>query len=604
MRQNMDEVHTFVRGVLAGIFAPEPDEEIWQWAERCLRIPKTENADMGGQRWSSYYSPYVREVMEWVKRPGKSEMWIKKSSQVGVTMAALIIICWFVAHRGGAIGYALDTIEEARRVSRTRLQKWLSENKILEEMGEAPDDVSNLTFYLSGITVYMMGGQSASGFANKSTCLFILDELDEHDYIEGQGTTSDLARDRCKVPRNAKILGFCTPGSSGLITMEHKKGTQEEIIFPFPCCGFEQALDWDNFVFSTDEFRDEEDELDLSLVEKGAYFRCKSCDDGRLFDHQKLPAMQDFRSVATNLKAPARVRSIHLWDAYSAFVTFGALAIEWIKAQGDPAKLERFMRGRRGMHYEQSGGIVTNHELLELRGDYVRGQCPPGIEPVLYVIAVDIQDGLRLKATKSLFDKDGNMYVIDWGEFFSFGDMEDFADEVLETSKGPMIVHCGLIDEGNDKEDVWRYHLDTQPRFYPVKGRGGRQVKDLVVKSQGSLDGQLVISYHIDDRAFKWQLLNSLRRKHYSDSRQKKIPLVVLPSDSNADAEFLTELTMEIPVKLKNKFGFDGWEWIKKGPNDWWDTLKYTKAVWQIMAPSMGMQKVFDESEMEEEGVS
>lgn len=607
MKPNREEVRRFVAGCLAGIYAPEPDEEIWEWAERCMRIPKTENGELAGQLWSSYYSPYVREIMEWVKKPGKGEMWVKKSSQVGITMAALLIICWFIVHRSGAIGYAIDTIEEARRISKVRLQKWLSENSILREMGEDEDDLANLTFYLSNITVYMMGAQSGSTFANKSTCLFILDELDEHAFIEGQGTTTDLARDRCKVPKNAKILGFCTPGRSGMITMEHAAGTCEEIIFPFPCCGHEQALKWENFIFSTDEFRGKEgelelsDELNLEKVRAGAYFKCECC-GGRLLEHQKLEAMRNFRTVPTNPKAAPGVRSLHIWEAYSAFVSFGALAVEWLKAQGNPAKIERFMRGRRAMHYEESGGVVTQSELLELRGAYRRGECPPGVTPALYVMAVDIQDGFVLKATKSVFSETGDLYVIDWGEFLSLDDLEDFANVPMETPSGPMIVHVGLVDEGNDKEDVWRFHLETRPRFFPVKGRGGRQVQALVALSdKGWLDGQRVLSYHIDDYKFKWSLLNSLRRKHYSEKRQETIKRIFLPANCNEDENFLTELTNEIPFKTKNRFNFEFWDWRKKGPNDYWDTLKYTLAIRVIMAPRIGLAHETEAVEIEPE---
>ena len=601
MKLDIKLVREFVTGCLAGIYAPEPNEEIWEWAERCMRIPKTENGEMAGQLWSSYYSPYVREIMEWVKRPGKSEMWVKKSSQVGITMGALIIICWFVQHKSGAIGYAIDTLEEARRISKVRLQKWLKDNKLLEEMGEDPDDISNLTYYLSNITVYMMGGQTGATFSNKSTCIFILDELDEHAYIDGQGTTSDLARDRCKVPKDAKILGFCTPGTSGLITKEHKKGTCEEIRFPFPCCGFEQALKWDNFIFQTDEFRDLAEEFDLQKVKDDAYFKCQNCAEGRLFDHQKLDAMRSFRSVATNPKAAPGVRSLHIWEAYSAFVSFGDLAVEWIKAEGDPSKIERYTRGRKAEHYEETGGVVTQSELLELRGAYRRGECPPGITPVLYVMAVDIQDGFVLKATKSVFDADGNLYVIDWNEFLSLEEVEDFADIPLDTPTGPMVVHCGLFDEGNDKEDVWRYHLETRPRFFPVKGRGSVQIKHLVSISKGWLDGQEVSSYHIDDYRFKWRLLNSLRRKHYSEARQKKIPRIWFPENANEDEGFLSELTNEIPIKTKNKFNFEIWDWVKKGPNDYWDTLKYTCAIRVIMAASIGLPQEMADEERDEE---
>ena len=93
--------------------------------------------------------------------------------------------------------------------------------------------------------------------------------------------------------------------------------------------------------------------------------------------------------------------------------------------------------------------------------------------------------------------------------------------------------------------------------------------------------------------------MNSLRRKHYSEKRQNNIARITFPEDVNADAGFLTELTNEIPVKVKNKFGVDVWDWKKKGPNDYWDTLKYTKAIWIIMAPALGMQTAIDTDETE-----
>ncbi|RYD24949.1 MAG: hypothetical protein EOP87_25270, partial [Verrucomicrobiaceae bacterium] len=252
---DMQQVMAWVTSVLAGTYMPEPDEEIYEWAERTMRIPATENEEMAGMLWSSNTTPYVRDLLRWVKRRGKGEFWIKKSSQVGFTMAVLIVICWFCVHRPGNIAYALDSVEEARKLSRTRLMKWIEENKLLAEMGEDEDALNNLTYFFKGTTVYMLGAYSSGAWANKSIALFILDELDKHPYQEGEGTTVTLARERCKRPKNAKIIGFSTPGDTDQITTEWKTGTQEEIRFPFPCCGYVQALKREHLVYSTKEFK-------------------------------------------------------------------------------------------------------------------------------------------------------------------------------------------------------------------------------------------------------------------------------------------------------------------------------------------------------------
>ena len=580
-------VREWVKAVLLGVFEPEPDEEIWEWAERTLKIPATENEEMANKLWRSYYSPYVREIMEFVKAPGKGEFWIKKSSQVGFTMAVLIIICWMIVYRSGQVGYAIDSVEEARKISKTRLKKWIENNDLLDEVNGSEDDLSNLTYYLKGLTVYLQGAYSAGAWANKSIVLFILDELDKHEFIAGEGTTSDLARERCKRPKNAKIIGFSSPGKSGLITKEHAAGTCEVIRFPWPCCDHVDDLRWDNFIFGDKEFRDLAGAYDLQKVQEEAYFKCESC-GGRLLDHQKMEAMQSYTSVATNPKAVPGVRSMHVWDAYSAFVTFGDLAIEWIKAQGDPSKIERFMRGRRGLEYIQNGGKLSESELLDLRAPYRRGECPD-VDVCLYAMSVDLQEiNSEKKCTKSVFTPEGDEYVIDWRICITFDEVVEFADEPLVTPRdGTINVITGLLDEGNDKDDVRSFCLNNT-RFYPVKGRGEGQSKALVTNSPQWHEGMEIDTYHVDDREFKWQLLNMLRRETYSEKRKGTLKKIRFPEDVIKDESFFEELCQEYPVREKNRFGVPGWKWKRTSkPNDWWDTLKYNRAIWAICGVGM-----------------
>lgn len=599
-------VKAWVAGVLAGIYAPEPDEEIWEWANRTLRIPATENEELAGQFVDFDMTPYVKELMRWVKRPGKGEFWIKKSSQVGITMAVLVIVCWFIVHRSGNIAYAIDSITEARNISRTRLQKWIEDNSILDSIGDGDDDLGNLTYYLRNTTVYMLGAYSSGGFANKSTVLFILDELDKHPWTEGEGTTTDQARDRCKRPKNAKIIGFCTPGLSGLITKEHAAGTCEEIHVPCPHCGFMQPLKRENFVFGTKEFKDLADGYDLEKVLHGAYFQCQNdpllC-NGRIEEKHKAAILLKYKSVPTNLKAPAHVRSQHIWDAYSPFVSFGQLAVEWILAQGDPAKIERWIRSRAGEHYEKSGKALTSDDILKLKGDYKRGHCP--FVPVMLAQTTDVQEGV-LKSVKTAFNIRGDAYIIDWRPVYSDEDIIHFADEPVFLPNGQtMIVGQALVDEGHRMIDIRRLCLANLPRFWPIKGRGEAQARSEVWTSMQYCDGHEMITYHCDDPGFKWKLLYMI-----SDNeklKRKGFPTLVLPSDvEEGDGdELVDELTNERPVKKMNKFGRPVWEWVvpKGKKNDYWDCVKYALALWAIMAPAlraqhgMPMEKVAPEPE-------
>lgn len=616
---DLTAVRAWVAGVLAGIYTPEPDEEIYEWAERTMRIPATENEEMAGMLWSSSTTPYVRDMMKWAKRRGKGEFWIKKSSQVGFTMAVLIIICWMIVHRPGNIAYALDTIDEARKLSRTRLQKWILDNRLLDDIGEESDALNNLTYYLKGTVVFMLGGQTPGGFANKSIALFILDELDKHPYLEGEGTTVTLARERCKRPRNAKIIGFCTPGDTDQISTEHKTGTCEEIRFPFPCCGHPQALKKENLVYSSREFRDLAGGFLLEKVERDAYIKCQFCADGRLTDSQKMAAMQTCESVATNSKARPRIRSLHIWDAYSPFVTFGQIALEWIAAEGNTELLERLYRGTFGEQFEKSGSVLKHTDVIACKGKddektgertfYVRGTCP--ITPVWLTQVTDVQGDIR-KSMKIAVDSRGNFWVIDWRVTLSLTEAFDWIDDPVAGPDGT-VLFCddGFCDEGHLANEVRRecherILIDSVRSIWPCRGvKAVEHVAELVTSPLRYIGGaygeEEIRTYAIADRAFKWELFNMI--KHRAKRVKAGRPIIYIPSDTDEDAKehdhLIDELSNEHPFKKKIKgTNREVDDWKKTGHNDYLDTLKYAIGMWTVKRGLLKSQAIAQAAEV------
>lgn len=598
-------VRQWVGMVLAGALAPEPDEEVWEWAERTLRIPETENEELAGELWVSEVTAYVRELLEWAKRPGKGEFWIKKSAQTGFTMAVLILICWMMVHRPGNVCYAIDSVEEARKISKIRLKRWIEDNNLLEGIGEDGDDLSNLTYFLRGMTVYLIGAHSRGAWANKSIVLFILDEVDKHPFIEGEGTTTDLARARCKRPKNAKIIGFSTPGESGMITKEHARGTQEVVDVPCPHCGTYQDLRWKNFVFGTPEFRllvgtggksAEEEEVgadyDLAAVRQGAYFRCVSEEcGGRIETHHKRQMIAQGRYRATNLEAPAHRRSLHIWDAYSPWMSFGDLAVEWLEAQGDPVKVDFYMRNSRGEEPTREGGELQAEDVLKLRGPYKRGTLP--VEPDWVSMQTDVQAGADgelpfLRWVKFGHMLDGDTYVIDWGK--ELPDLENLlpvADAPIPTPAGEAIVMTGLIDDGHRSREVRQFCYYHQHRFSPVKGgslgTNLRRMIDTKADAQVQLpDGFAeIILYMIDDDGFKWQCRRYLR----GDGKDKLRGRLWFPEDVIGDEDFVDEWVNEQPERVLNRWGVASWKWRSKGPNEALDCFKYAQVLWALTEP-------------------
>jgi len=594
MKFDQAVIRTWVAGVLAGIYKPEPNEEIWEWAERTLRIPIQENKDFAGVLWSSNLTPYVRELMRWVKKPGKGEFWIRKSSQTGFTMAVLIIICWMVVHRPCPMAYAINSIEEAKKISKVRLQNWILYNNLLKEIGEEEDSLNNLTFFFKSATVYMLSASSLGDWQNKSIEIFFMDELDLHPHHEGQGTTVEMARERCKRPPNSKIIGFSTPGATDQITTEYKAGTMEEVRFPFPCCGHSQALKKENLVFSSREFRDLAGGYLLDEVEKNAYFKCEMC-GGKLRNHEKIAAMQACEYVPTNPKATRRVRSAHVWDAYSPFISFGDIALKWIRADGDGTLLERLYRGTFGEQFERSGATLKNADVLACRGSsnrddptyYEKGTLP--FRPLWFIQVTDVQGDVQ-KTAKIAFCPAGNLWVIDWKITTSLSDAFDWIDVPVPGPDGEMF-YCeeGFCDEGHTtkrirEECLERTRIDSLAAIWPVKGVDVRQVAELVSTNYrwvGGEGSEEILVYSIADRPFKRELIYMIKDR--GKRAKKRRMLLYLPSDTDEDDAFVDELCNEHPFMKKNKVtGKEYEDWKKTGPNDFLDVVKYAIGMWTV----------------------
>lgn len=597
MKYGSDEIRKWVVGVLLGIYKPEPNEEIYEWAERTLRIPAQENSEMAGILWSSNLTPYVRELMRWAKRPGKGEWWIRKSSQTGFTMAILIIICWMICYRPCPIAYAINSIEEAKKISKVRLQNWITYNKILEDIGEEEDALNNLTFFFRSATVYMLSANTIGDWQNKSIEIFILDELDLHPHHEGQGTTVEMARERCKRPKNAKIIGFSTPGATDQITIEYKKGTMEEVRIPFPCCGHPQALRKENLIFSSKQFKDLAGGYLYDEVEKNAYFKCQLC-GGKLLDHQKMAAMQACEYVPTNPKANPKIRSSHVWDAYSPFVTFGQIALKWINAEGNTELLERLYRGTFGEQFERSGAILKHADVLACRGkndpttgeatEYLRGHVP--FIPLWLTQITDVQGDVR-KTIKLAVDPGGSFWIIDWRVTLSLTEAFDWIDQpVIGPSGEELYCTEGFCDEGHIAKTIReecheRLLGNALAAIWPVKGVDVENVTELVSSNLRFIGGAYgedeILVYAIADRPFKWEIIYmiSQRAKRLKGGK----PVIYLPTDTDEDDDIVAELANEHPFKRKIKgTNKEKWDWKKTGPNDFLDTLKYGIGMWTI----------------------
>jgi hypothetical protein len=237
---------TTIAWLIADIFEPAyrpliPDRSVWEWADDCNVFLDGKGAIRPGW-YNSARTPHVREFNETLTDPAWNEDLVIKSSRTGFTEAALNNIRFMPRHAPGHTLFAIDSREEARNISKDRLEKTL-EAAAGDEFPSDPDDDGLFTKFLRNMTVYMSGSYSAGAFKNKWLRTATLDECETKSQIAAEGSTFDLAWSRMSRHPDAKLFAMSKPKGPG--TPFHRRwcsGTRSIRLVPCPHCGTFQEL--------------------------------------------------------------------------------------------------------------------------------------------------------------------------------------------------------------------------------------------------------------------------------------------------------------------------------------------------------------------------
>ena len=606
------EVWAWLVKCLQGFYQPRSKENAWQWGEGKVVLRRQESQDYHGP-YDSEMTPYTRFMMEFATGqfsenieflPGwencEWDEYIQmKSSQTGFTLAVMVVIAFIVAVVKKNVLYSIDSREEVKRISKSRLQPILRDcPETAVAISEDEDDFSNLTLFLLGLVIYLIGAHSEGAWANKSCSFVFIDEADVHpEPGPGEAETVDLGRDRLKASGGGKLFLLSKPKTEANITnREYKGGTQHKCFVPCPHCNHFQELVWDRVRF--DHCKDLTGEYDTQRVERETYYECEVCHKP-IDERHKAEMLKLHRWRQTNPRPQPRKISAHISDLYSPFekASWGKLATEWIAAMKSVTKLIHFRTSRLGLPARALTSERSAEDIKRLCGDYSRGTCP--VVPFFSAITADTQDDLR-KWVKGCFDRAGNLYIVDWGVTLAFDELTDLqADPIpycvpigwapgqsLEGIKTSFPL-VGMIDEGGHLgSEVRQFCLRSEGKWWPCKGRGGIQVRRTVYESTASVQGIPIPVYHYDDDDFKKQLyVQRIGKAQEIRDGKSKLPGIWLPKELTG--EFIDELVSEKLTKEKDKYGFTREIWKKNPsvPNDWGDAIKELLITWYVMEP-------------------
>jgi hypothetical protein len=618
------------------IYTERPVGTIEDWARVNIWLSSEESADFPG-----FYDPDLNPlptVLFWAYRSGKYKKAVfKKSSQSGVTLAVLVLICWYVVHEVRNFLYVLDSIDEMRDVSKHRLKPMLVRCKAAE--GRVPEDedkMSNLTLKLLGCIGYLRGANSIGGLSNKSTGLNIYDEVDAHPTVKGTNEKAvELAKERGKAQSKFFEVLLSKPIEwDGTINQEFLKGTQHKCFVPCPHCGSMQELEWEQVKFGHCKVKGK---WDFELLKTDTYYQCKfqasdRCRElgGRIDEHHKPDLLAGREWRQTNFgkgdqDLNEETFSCEITDLYSRRKgsLWADLAREWIESQGDTSKMQNFLRGRLARPRKNKQVEIVTHDIFRMTKDYLSGHCP--VEPDLIIIASDVQQvPPEKKWVKAAFRlDDDSCHVIEWGRTLAFGDLITEFDRPVHVDQWDRFTpvaeridprcRVGFIDERHERDQVRNFVVSSllgedttgMPvyRYYPVRGWGGmhtRRMTSIVTpvlgaKPNAEHQGWPLWVYDLDDDAFKNQLynerINGYRKALAAIAAGQPMPPgwppLWFPRD--IDPAFVSELCQE-KFRKNPRTGF--WEWEDpKGDNDWGDALKYCLVGWYLMRPIIAAEK-------------
>lgn len=395
--------------------------------------------------------------------------------------------------------WIMPSAENARNFSKGRWLPFINDCKPL--LDQCPvsaatgrvdsDKITNMRQEFLSCTLTFAGAGSENNVKSAPVAYLVLDEIDEID--------PDIrlaALERIKGRREYKIIQTSTPkDETGGIWEEYIYGDQRRYFMPCPHCEDFIEFTWKQkskdgetrYSISFDEEAKLEDgTFDFERVHASCRYQCPEC-DGHILDAHKPNMIKSGEWRATNLNAPTNHRSYHLTSIYAPAITFSSLMVNWLQVSSSSHGLRKFIQGNLAEPWREDVWANQDQaEANELELDYERGD----LRGEYRVMGVDTQTDSFWFVVRG-FDKDGNSYLVDFGQVASFRELDVLFDQHR--------CHTAIIDCAGDRtseiyEEVYRrrskwfgsrgwknlqgdqpYRLQMKDPFTgDHKGRGGR----------------------------------------------------------------------------------------------------------------------------------
>lgn len=387
----------FITGFKAACAAVRPKLPLLvsEWADANRKLSEEGSAERGD--WHTSRTPYLREIMDCLSEDSPvREVYFMKSSQVGGTEVGVNWIGYIMVHAKGPVAVVMPTEKSLKDWFSQKFDPMAEHSPAVRDVmatrsNRAGDNSAERKRFTGGILYAKTAGSTAD---LKATSLryVVADELDEWPWATIQGDPLGMVIVRLTTFYDRKLFAPSSPTLKDASRIEEKfeEGDQRRYMVACPHCGERQHLKWANLQWHK-----------IGRRIDAAWYACEHC-GSHIEEHHKPALLAGGQWQAFNPGAPHR--SYHINALYSPIglgLSWAELAAEWIDAQGDPAKLMRFVNTRLGETWADRSHDLKPNVLMARAEPYDLRTIPMGC--LVLTVGVDTQDD-RLE-----------IHIVGWG---------------------------------------------------------------------------------------------------------------------------------------------------------------------------------------------
>lgn len=572
--------------ILEALSTLTPPEEITvsEWAEQ-YRILDPLSSNMPGH-WHNSMTPYLVGIMDELSNYETEQVVFCKPTQVGGTECLLNFVGRIIDQDPAPTMavYPTDALGEAT-----------SENRIIPMVKASPrlaakyeeNRSSRTELHFSGMYLTIQGANSPSKLSSRPIKYLVLDEVDKYPAAtKKEADPISLALERTKTFSGRKIFLTSTPTTKKGAIWKAKENADIEKHYFIPCPHCEEYIE---LKFSQLKWPPKDSGMKDRERAEFAQYVCQEC-GCCISDAEKAAAMQKGKWDIVRRNSQSQ-RSVAFWlnTLYSPFTRFSEVALNWLDAQGDPAKLQNFTNSWLGEPWEEVRQRSTAEMVLERQTEYEQFILPPWTK--LLTAGVDVQHNCQYWTIRAWGDYLTSQNIAH-GQSWSFTEIENIMNlEYKKTDGTTMLVDLALMDSGDQTDDVYDFAARNSEWCLPCKGTStmlSHYKLSTVNKSASRANGMTLVL--VDGGKYKDMITSRMRRSNGQGSWMVH---------KDCDLEYCEQITAEQKVLHTGKDGKEEYRWELKtshGDNHYLDAEVYAMAA----ADLIGVRSLFLQNDKEQ----